>query len=49
MREMFRKFGRQALHARRLTFDHPVHDSSVTFEAEIPTDMRELIAFVGAL
>ena len=49
MREVFRKFGRQALHARELTFEHPVHGESVTFEAEIPDDMRELIEFVRAL
>ena len=49
MRETFRKFGRQALHARVLSFDHPVHGGSVTFEAEIPADMRQLIKFVGSL
>ena len=49
MREVFRKFGRQALHARRLSFDHPLHGESVSFEAEFPADMRALIEFVGAL
>lgn len=47
MREMFRRFGRQALHARQLTFDHPSTGESVTFEAAIPDDMRELIEFVS--
>ena len=47
MREAFRTFGRQALHARQLTFDHPEHGDSVTFDADIPDDMRELIEFVG--
>ena len=49
MRAAFRKFGRQALHARQLTFEHPVNGDSETFEADIPEDMRELIDFVTAL
>ncbi|MEO8383675.1 MAG: RluA family pseudouridine synthase [Betaproteobacteria bacterium] len=48
-RDVFRRFGRQALHARKLTFDHPVHGESVTFEAPVPADMRELIDVVAAL
>lgn len=48
MREVFRRFGRQALHARQLTFDHPAKGDSVTFEAPIPEDMRQLIDFVAA-
>ena len=49
MREAFRKFGRQALHARELSFDHPANGGSVTFEAEIPTDMQQLIDYVSGL
>ena len=49
MREVFKTFGRQALHARELTFEHPVHGDIVTFEAAIPEDMRGLIEFVSAL
>ena len=49
MREVFKNFGRQALHARQLTFDHPVDGESVTFEADVPDDMRELIEFVAAV
>ena len=49
MREAFRTFGRQALHARQLTFEHPVDGNSVTFDADIPEDMRELIDFVATL
>lgn len=48
-REVFRTFGRQALHARELTFDHPVDGMNICCEAEIPADMRELIDFVAAL
>lgn len=35
--------GRQMLHAARLTFRHPVTGESMTFEAPLPGDMRELI------
>ena len=49
MRDAFHKFGRQALHARELSFDHPVHGGGVTFEAKIPADMRGLIDFVSSL
>ena len=37
---------RQALHASRLTFPHPRTGESMTFEAEMPEDMRMLL---GAL
>jgi 23S rRNA pseudouridine1911/1915/1917 synthase len=36
-------FARQALHAADLGFTHPLTQESVHFEAELPTDMRELI------
>ena len=48
MREVFRTFGRQALHARQLTFDHPVDGDSVTFEAPVPEDMCQLIDYIAA-
>ena len=48
MRDVFRTFGRQALHARQLTFDHPVDGDSVTFQAPVPEDMRQLIDFIAA-
>jgi 23S rRNA pseudouridine1911/1915/1917 synthase len=37
-------FGRQALHACRLTFEHPVSGRRVTVEAPLPADMGELVA-----
>jgi len=37
-------FGRQALHAERITFPHPRTGESMTFVANMPADMRELIA-----
>ncbi len=37
-------FPRQALHAWRLTFEHPVTGRAIEFEAPLPPDMSELIA-----
>lgn len=37
-------FRRQALHAARLGFIHPVTSIALSFESEIPADMRELLA-----
>ena len=37
-------FGRQALHAWRLSFRHPTENRVMKFEAPIPDDMRKLIA-----
>lgn len=37
-------FKRQALHAWRLGFVHPVEQKPMTFEAPIPDDMKKLIA-----
>ena len=44
--EMLRGFKRQALHAARLAFEHPVTGKPVECVAGLPADMRELI---GAL
>lgn len=38
------KFPRQALHAARLGFTHPVTGESLLFDSELPADMRRLIA-----
>jgi 23S rRNA pseudouridine1911/1915/1917 synthase len=38
-----RSFSRQALHARRLEFDHPQHGERITVNAPMPQDMAELI------
>lgn len=37
-------FGRQALHAYRLVFRHPVTDSPVSLEAPLPADFADLLA-----
>ena len=37
-------FKRQALHAWRLTFQHPVEQRAMTYEAPLPADMKKLLA-----
>jgi 23S rRNA pseudouridine1911/1915/1917 synthase len=36
-------FGRQALHAFRLGFDHPDDDRALVFEAPLPADLQDLL------
>ena len=43
-----RLFRRQALHAIRLSFAHPIHGEPMAFEAPVPADMRELITALAA-
>lgn len=38
------KFGRPALHAIRLSFEHPASGDQLTFDAPVPDDMVSLIA-----
>jgi len=38
-----RSFPRQALHARRIAFEHPVTKEEVEFEAPLPSDLEELL------
>jgi len=42
------RFARQALHAAVLGFIHPVTGERVRFSSELPPDMRELLAALGA-
>ncbi|MEO8102003.1 MAG: 23S rRNA pseudouridine(1911/1915/1917) synthase RluD [Betaproteobacteria bacterium] len=49
VRTVIRDFGRQALHARRLTFDHPVEGTERSFEAPMPDDMRDFVDFAAGL
>jgi len=42
-----RDFPRQALHARRLTFVHPVTRERMEIEAPVPGDLRELLGIAG--
>ena len=43
LREALRTFGRQALHARRLRFDHPITGEEVMCHAPLPADMAQLL------
>jgi 23S rRNA pseudouridine1911/1915/1917 synthase len=43
LRDAIKRFNRQALHARRLAFVHPVSKKALNFEAPVPDDMQELI------
>ncbi|GAB3026130.1 23S rRNA pseudouridine(1911/1915/1917) synthase RluD [Oleiagrimonas citrea] len=42
--ETLRGFRRQALHAERLAFVHPIREVEMAFEADAPEDMQNLIA-----
>ena len=42
-----RGFARQALHADRLAFAHPVHGEPMVFESELPEDMACLLDALG--
>ena len=41
--ELIKNFQRQALHAKRLEFNHPVTNKEMKFVSELPRDMKELI------
>jgi 23S rRNA pseudouridine1911/1915/1917 synthase len=48
LRESVKTFGRQALHARLLAFEHPRSEAVMRFEAPLPPDMAALVeAFRG--
>ena len=40
--EAMRSFPRQALHARLLAFEHPEGGERLSFETELPSDMKTL-------
>ena len=44
LREALQGFRRQALHARRLAFRHPLSDEPLSLESPLPADMRGLLA-----
>jgi len=46
--EGLREFRRQALHAARLSFAHPVTGEPVTCEAALPADMQALLKLLAA-
>ena len=43
LREQLQAFPRQALHAKRLAFQHPVSSEELAFESALPEDMTELL------
>ena len=43
LEQALRGFKRQALHARRLSFEHPLSGDALSFEAVIPDDMQNMI------
>jgi 23S rRNA pseudouridine1911/1915/1917 synthase len=48
LREALGRFRRQALHARRLSFDHPLSGEPMAFEAPVPQDMSRMIELLRA-
>jgi len=42
--DSLRQFRRQALHARRLSFVHPITDQELSWEAALPEDMQLLLS-----
>ena len=48
MRAALQQFRRQALHAQRLAFDHPLSGRHHTFEAPLPQDMEALLGALRA-
>lgn len=46
LKTLLREFPRQALHARKLAFDHPASGKAVEFRAELPDDMLMLLDYL---
>jgi 23S rRNA pseudouridine1911/1915/1917 synthase len=49
LRQALREFPRQALHAARLQFDHPVTGKAIEFRAPLPADMLALLEALATL
>ena len=45
LRRLADEFGRQALHAKKLSFDHPITGDRLDFNSDIPTDMALLVDY----
>ena len=43
LKQVLRDFKRQALHAKRLQFDHPIERRAMRFDCAIPPDMRAML------
>ncbi|MFC2990420.1 23S rRNA pseudouridine(1911/1915/1917) synthase RluD [Halomonas tibetensis] len=46
LKEILRELPRQALHARRLAFVHPVSDEKATFRSQLPDDILMLLDYL---
>ncbi|WP_172118946.1 23S rRNA pseudouridine(1911/1915/1917) synthase RluD [Halomonas hibernica] len=46
LKEILREFPRQALHARELSFVHPVSGETLTFYADLPDDLLMLLDYL---
>ncbi|MEC8936654.1 MAG: 23S rRNA pseudouridine(1911/1915/1917) synthase RluD [Pseudomonadota bacterium] len=46
LKEILREFPRQALHARKLSFVHPVSGETHTFQADLPDDLLMLLDYL---
>jgi 23S rRNA pseudouridine1911/1915/1917 synthase len=46
LRAALGSFGRQALHAAKLEFDHPVNGKSISVESPLPRDFTDLLAIL---
>lgn len=46
LKQALKSFKRQALHAKRLTFQHPTTGETKTFEAPTPDDMQSLLTLL---
>ncbi len=46
LKEILREFPRQALHARKLSFVHPVSGETLTFQADLPDDLLMLLDYL---
>ncbi len=43
VKNCFKILPRQALHAKSLAFDHPVSGKRLSFDSELPDDMKQVI------
>ena len=47
LKTALKDFNRQALHAKKLIFTHPITQESMTFKAPLPQDMQALLAVLS--
>jgi len=49
LRQLIQKMPRQALHATRLTIQHPLTNETISWEASLPDDIQELVDCLNLL